>query len=78
VCCAGEPPTVSSTTLNEITPAGALVQQVATGFTADDHTSLDADGTGAWILYLSGSTLYVSAGGARPAILATGFLAAAW
>lgn len=78
-CCAGLPGTVSSVELDIVNPAtGATIQQVAVGFTSVDHTSLDSDGTGYWLLYLSGAGLLVSQGGARPTTLATGFQAAAW
>jgi hypothetical protein len=57
---------------------GAVSQRVAIGRPAVDHTSLDADRTGRWLLYLSGSDLLVSDGGATPTTLASGFVAADW
>jgi hypothetical protein len=79
VCCEGiHPggPRVASTLLWEVTTSGALVKQVAIGFTDRDHTSLAADPTGAELLYLSGSDLYVSDGGQRPRLVTGGLLAA--
>lgn len=79
VCCAGIPVNVTSNLLVEIAPStGAVVHQVAIGITANDHTSLVSDPTGRWLLYLSGTTLFVSENGARPTTLASGFVAADW
>ena len=78
VCCAGLPPTVTSTLLDVVGPSGAVVHQVAIGFNTADHTSLDSDRTGRWLLYLSGHDLLVSQNGQRPYTLASGFVAAAW
>lgn len=57
---------------------GALVHQVALGYPTLDHTSLAANSTGRWLLYLAGNDLYVSENGARPSKLATGLIAATW
>jgi hypothetical protein len=78
-CCSGYPPHVVSSALATVDPAtGATRQQIAVGVAARDHTSLDADGTGQWLLYLSGPDLLVSQAGAKPTTLATGFQAASW
>ncbi len=78
-CCAGYPPQVTSSVLATVDAAtGATRQQVAIGVTTRDHTSLDVDGSGHWLLYLSGPDLLISNDGARPTTLATGFQAAAW
>jgi hypothetical protein len=78
-CCSGYPPKVTTSALATIDAAtGTIRQQVAVGLTTRDHTSLDAEGTGHWLLYLSGPDLMVSQDGARPTTLATGFQAAAW
>ncbi|MDQ1394044.1 MAG: hypothetical protein QOF30_3021 [Acidimicrobiaceae bacterium] len=78
-CCAGYPPQVTSSVLATVDAAtGATHQQVAIGVTTRDHASLDVDGTGHWLLYLSGPDLLISNDGARPTTLASGFQAAAW
>jgi hypothetical protein len=78
-CCSGYPPQLTSSVLATVDPAtGTTRQQVAIGVTTRDHASLDADGTGHWLLYLSGPDLLVSQDGGRPTTLATGFRAAAW
>jgi hypothetical protein len=76
VCCAGNPPLRRSTLMWEVTTSGAEIAQVAVGFTDRDHTSLDVDQAGQELLYLSGTDLYVSDGGQRPRLVATGFVAA--
>lgn len=79
VCCAGTPPRrVSSLLLNVDPSTGAELSEIAIGFTDVDHTSLDVDGSGRWILYLSGQNLLVSHDGMRPTTLASGFVAATW
>jgi len=78
-CCAGIPPHLTSSVLATVDPVtGATHQQVAIGVTNRDHTSLDVDSTGHWMLYLSGADLLVSQDGSRPITLATGYQAAAW
>jgi hypothetical protein len=78
-CCSGYPLETNTVELLEISPAsGETVHQIATGFTDRTHTSLDADATGRWLLYLSGEDVQVSLDGARPTTLASGFQAAAW
>jgi hypothetical protein len=77
-CCAGVPVRNTSRLMWEVSSTGALIHQVAVGFANLDHISLDANASGHWLLYLAGSDLYVSAGGATPRKLATGFIAAAW
>ncbi len=78
-CCTGIPPKVTSSVLATIDPGtGATRQQLAIGVATRDHTSLDVDGTGHWLLYLAGPDLLISQDGARPATLASGFQAADW
>jgi predicted small lipoprotein YifL len=77
-CCGGVPVKNTSRLMWEVTPAGALVHQVAIGYPALDHTSLDASARGGWLVYLAGQDLYVSAGGATPHEVTKGLLAAAW
>jgi len=88
------PPPAGSNLMQEISSSGSLVRSVAVGIQKDEHVSLAADPTGSWLLYIAGipgytdangggavaptGTLYVSAGGARPAQIATGIVAAAW
>lgn len=79
VCCSGVPPNVTSDLLLEVDPStGGVVHQVAVGILTNDHSSLDADASGHWLLYLSGGDLLVSENGGRPTTLAGGFVAAAW
>ena len=78
VCCSGEPVRDTSSLLWEIDSAGRLYRQVAIGFTNRDHSSLDADPAGYWLLYLSGQDLFVSQDGTAPFILTPGLIAAAW
>jgi hypothetical protein len=78
VCCTGFPVPRTSSLLWEISSSGRLVRQVAIGFTDRDHSSLDADPSGGWLLYLSGQDLFVSPGGTAPFVLTSGIIAAAW
>lgn len=78
ICCTGWPVRVTSSLLWEIDPAGHLVRQVAIGFANRDHSSLDADPTGHWLLYLSGRDLFLSLDGSAPFKLTSGLIAAAW
>jgi hypothetical protein len=79
VCCSGLPVKVTSDLLLTVDPAtGAVGHQIALGLTTVDHSSLDADSTGHWLLYLSGSDLMISQDGARPTKLASGLRAADW
>ena len=77
-CCGGVPVQNTSRLLWEVSTAGALVHQVAIGFPNLAHTSLAASRDGNWLLYLAGHDLYVSSGGATPAKLTSGLIAAAW
>ncbi len=77
-CCAGVPVHNTSRLMWEVARDGSLVHQVAIGYQNLDHVSLDSDASGGWLLYLAGHDLYVSQGGATPAKLGTGFIAAAW
>lgn len=77
-CCAGFPPHNTSRLMWEVNTSGVLVHQVAIGYPNLDHTSLDVSADGNWLLYLAGTTLYVSQGGATPKVLTTGLIAAAW
>jgi WD40-like Beta Propeller Repeat len=78
VCCLGFPPHTTSSLMWEVGTSGGLVHQVAIGLTSRVHGSLDADATGHWLLYLSGTDLYVSRNGATPVLVASGLSAAAW
>jgi hypothetical protein len=65
--------------LLEASPAGAEVKQVAIGYANLTHDSLAVSPDGTWLLYVGGTSLYVSKGGAIPKELSgSGFLAAAW
>jgi|HubBroStandDraft_1064217.scaffolds.fasta_scaffold16997_2 hypothetical protein len=77
-CCAGVPVLNTSRLMWEVALNGVLVHQVAIGYPNLEHTSLAADPTGKWLLYVGGSELYVSQDGARPSDLASGLIAAAW
>jgi len=77
-CCGGVPVHNTSRLMWEVAPDGSLVHQVAIGYPNLDHVSLAADSTGQWLLYLAGSDLYVSKGGATPSKLASGLVAATW
>ena len=78
VCCLGFPPHTTSSLMWEVGTSGGLVHQVAIGLTSRVHASLDVDATGRWLLYLSGTDLYVSRDGAAPVLAASGLAAAAW
>jgi hypothetical protein len=77
-CCQGIQGKNDAPLLMEIQPDGALVRQVAIGFATTSHDSLDASKDGNWLLYLGGSDLYVSQGGARPKQISNGLVAASW
>lgn len=77
-CCAGVPVVNNSRLMWEVTTSGALVHQVAIGYASLDHTSLNVSADGQWLLYLAGTVLYVSHGGARPRAVTSGLIAAAW
>jgi hypothetical protein len=77
-CCAGVPVRNTSRLMWEVSSSGVLIHQVAVGFADLEHTSLDANSSGKWLLYLAGHDLYVSADGATPRKLASGLIAAAW
>ena len=77
-CCAGVPVRNTSKLMWEVTTAGVLQHQVAIGFPGLPHTSLAVNHSGKWLLYLAGTTLYVSDRGARPRGLGSGLIAAAW
>jgi hypothetical protein len=78
VCCSGVPVRQASSLLGEVSPAGQLVGQVAIGYADRDHTSLDADPAGGWLLYLSGPDLFLAQAGKAAFTLTSGFIAAAW
>jgi hypothetical protein len=77
-CCAGVPIRNTSRLMWEVNTAGTLVHQVAIGFADLEHTSLDVNASGQWLLYLAGDILYVSHDGNTPTQLTTGLIAAAW
>lgn len=86
------PPPGGTNLMQEISSSGSLVRNVAVGIQKDNHASLSVDPSGSWLLYVAGTpgystasgtipptgTLYVSQGGATPAQITTGILAAAW
>jgi WD40-like Beta Propeller Repeat len=78
ICCTDGVHGESSNLLWEIDPSGRFVRQVAIGWRDRDHTSLDGDPSGQWLLYLSGPDLFLSLEGAAPFKLTTGLAAAAW
>jgi len=78
-CCDGYPPNTTNVDMLEIDPAnGRQIRQISVGLTDRSHSSLDASLDGHWLLYLSGKDLEVARDGAKPSVLASGFLAAAW
>jgi len=77
-CCAGVPVRNTSRLMWEVDATGGLVHQVAIGYPNLDHTSLDVNPDGRWLLYLAGHDLYISRGGATPRKLTSGYIAAAW
>jgi hypothetical protein len=77
-CCAGVPVRNVSKLMWEVSTSGALRHLVAIGFPALEHTSLAVNRSGKWLLYLAGTTLYVSFRGARPRQLGSGLIAASW
>lgn len=78
VCCSGVPIHRTSSLLWEIGPSGQLRRYVAIGFADRDHSSLDGDPGGDWLLYLSGPDLFLSWAGTAPFMLTSGLIAAAW
>ncbi len=78
ICCTDGTAGETSNLLWEIGPSGRFVRQVAIGWLNRDHTSLDGDPSGHWLLYLSGPDLFLSLDGAAPFKLTTGIAAAAW
>jgi hypothetical protein len=77
-CCGGIPIRNKSRLMWEVNAGGVLTHQVALGFADLDHTSLDVNRSGSWLLYLAAHDLYVSRGGGMPRKLATGLIAATW
>jgi hypothetical protein len=77
-CCAGFPVRNTSRLMWEVSTTGALLRQVAIGYPNLNHVSLDVSSDGGWLLYLAGTSLYVSQGGATPRELTSGLIAAAW
>jgi WD40-like Beta Propeller Repeat len=78
ICCSGLPAETTSSRLEVITPGGALVRTVAIGFTNRADSSLAADPTGRWLLYLSANDLYLSGNGRPASKLTSGLIAATW
>jgi hypothetical protein len=78
ICCTDGASGAPSNLLWEVDPSGRFVHQVAIGWQDRDHTSLDGDPSGHWLLYLSGPDLFLSLDGAAPFKLTTGLAAAAW
>jgi hypothetical protein len=86
-CCDNNQiPPAGSNLMQEVSPAGGLVRQVAATIQATLNSSVAADSTGSRLLYVSSApsqsgpalVLYVSQGGATPEQIATGMAAAAW
>lgn len=78
-CCSGAERGPTSELLQRVDPAdGAVRARIAVGLLDRDHTSLDVDRSGRWLLYLSGNTVMVSKDGARPTELTRGYQAVAW
>jgi hypothetical protein len=77
-CCGGVPIRNTSRLMWQVTTGGTLEHQVAIGYPNLDHVSLAVSRDTHWLLYLAGHDLYVSDDGARPVLLASGFIAAAW
>lgn len=78
-CCSGWDPKTTSELLQEVDPVtGAVERQIAVGLLTADHTSLDSDVSGRWLLYLSGDRVMVAESGAEPATLVTGYQAVDW
>jgi hypothetical protein len=83
-CCeglgqTGDRATNGTRLLLEAKPDGTVTKQVAIGYANLTHNSLAVSPDGGWLLYVGGTSLYVSKGGARPAQLSSsGFLAATW
>jgi hypothetical protein len=75
-CCAGVPVKTTSSLLQEVSASGAVIAKVGTGYPGVVHSSLDA--APGWLLYLSGTDLFVIADGHPPKAFATGYIAAAW
>jgi hypothetical protein len=75
-CCQGQKTT--SNLLQETDGAGTTIRQVAVGYVNRIHSSLDA--APGWLLYLSGTDLFIAADGWKsPKALSNfGFIAAAW
>ena len=78
ICCTDGTAGKNSNLLWEVDQSGRFVRQVAIGWPDRDHTSLDGDPSGHWLLYLSGPDLFLSLDGAAPFKLTTGLAAAAW
>jgi hypothetical protein len=75
-CCAGVPAKTVSSLLQEVSASGVVLRQVAVGYPDRLHSSLDA--IPGWLLYLSGTDLFVAADGQPPKSFAVGYIAAAW
>ena len=77
VCCTGVPVKTTSNVLEKVSTAGAEISQVALGYLPRRHGSLDA--VPGWLLYLSGTELFVVADGHAAKPLSNfGFVAASW
>jgi hypothetical protein len=78
MCCQGTPAKTTSDVLQVVNGSGTEVRQVAIGDLTAVHSSLDA--IPGWLLYLSGTDLFIAADGwqAPKTLSAFGFIAAAW
>jgi hypothetical protein len=77
-CCQGMPAQDTSSLLQVVGTSGTLMRPVAKGDLNRIHSSLDA--VPGWLLYLSGTDLYIAADRwpAPKALSSFGFIAAAW
>jgi hypothetical protein len=77
VCCAGVPVKTTSNVLEKVTMSGTEISQVALGYLPRRHGSLDA--APGWLLYISGTELFIVADGHAAKPLSNfGFIAATW
>jgi hypothetical protein len=79
-CCAGngnpDPPSSNLVVVDTVT--GNVLHTVAVGIPANTHTSLRADESGDWLLYVTNGDLEVSRGLAKPSVLVHGVVSADW
>lgn len=78
ICCDDASVKPASSLILRIDQAGNEVRRIAKAFADKDHTSMTADPSGHWIMYLSGSDLFVSHDGGAPRQVSAGLIAVAW